>query len=139
MAKGQSLAVRFDNRCIKGNGCWEWTGSKDGDGYGVIWTKETNNNQRAHRVSLRLHGVDVPKDKMVLHQCDNPSCVNPQHLTIGDNKQNQKEAVERGLTGDLSAKRKAYIKSLSEEEWVIWQSKCKSNYNLTTAIKWRQS
>jgi hypothetical protein len=143
MPKGQSLQKRFDDRVNKTDTCWIWTGTRDSDGYGVIWTKESNNNERATRVSLRLSGIDVPKDKMVLHSCDNPPCVNPNHLSIGTNQQNQIEAVERGLTGNLSTKRMKFFQKMSEEEFQEWTTRFiglsgKSLANLTTATNWRK-
>jgi len=125
-------------------GCWVWIAGKDKDGYGVIWNKEINNNERAHRVSLRLVGREVPKNLMALHSCDNPSCVNPEHLSHGDNKQNQLESVDRGLTGDLNKKRSSYYMNMDDDEFKIWKSKFqgkvgKSLSNLSYAINVRRN
>jgi len=76
------------------NGCWEWEGAKDKDGYGIFsFEKKT---ARAHRVALQLSGIDVPKGGLVCHTCDNPSCVNPNHLYLGSNRQNSDDKVKRG-------------------------------------------
>ena len=93
--KRKSLQQQFDEHRVKAeNGCWLWTGCKDKGGYGFI--RHQGKNQRAHRISLFLQGQVVPADLQVLHHCDNPSCVNPQHLYVGTNRDNQQDAVKRG-------------------------------------------
>ena len=79
---------------IKTNGCWIWNGFKDKDGYGICWRGYYN--QRANRTSYWIFNGDFPKEKWILHKCDNPSCVNPDHLYLGDVRQNVKDALERG-------------------------------------------
>lgn len=74
------------------NGCWEWEGSRDKDGYGMIWVV---NEQRAHRASYAIHVKPIPKGLWVLHKCDNPPCVNPDHLFLGDHRINTQDAVDR--------------------------------------------
>lgn len=75
-------------------GCWEWTGSKDGKGYGTVGlAKQT---YRTHRVSFRIqHGVD-PGDLLVCHTCDNPSCINPDHLWLGTVLDNAHDMIAKG-------------------------------------------
>jgi hypothetical protein len=75
------------------NSCWNWIGYKDREGYGICWHGYFN--QRAHRTSFYLFKHVFPKEKFVLHICDNKSCVNPDHLYLGDAKQNAKDAIER--------------------------------------------
>lgn len=50
----------------------------------------------AHRFSLQLTGVQVLPELVVMHKCDNPSCVNPDHLSIGTHKQNTADAMTKG-------------------------------------------
>ena len=73
--------------------CWNWTGYRTAKGYGVFSpTKKVQH--RAHRFAfLAYHGRE-PK-AMVLHKCDNPSCVNPKHLMDGDHGENMRQMAER--------------------------------------------
>jgi hypothetical protein len=75
--------------------CWEWTGFRDKDGYGKLRTGKTNT--AAHRISWQMHNRRVPKGKLVLHRCNNPSCVNPHHLYIGTQVHNMRD---RKLAGN---------------------------------------
>ena len=72
--------------------CWEWQGSKNFKGYGKL---PHDNEQQAHRVSYVIFKGEIPEKTMVLHHCDNPSCVNPSHLYLGDNKQNMIDMISR--------------------------------------------
>lgn len=69
--------------------CWEWKGNKDKDGYGTMMDKRKF--KRAHRVSWELHNGQIPKGMMVLHNCHNPGCVNPNHLRLGDHNENMRD------------------------------------------------
>lgn len=75
------------------SGCIVWTSTKNRQGYGKFFYK--NKQYPAHRASLELfNGIDAGSD-LVLHKCDNPSCVNPEHLYVGTHKQNVKDAMVR--------------------------------------------
>lgn len=76
------------------NECWEWQGTKDKDGYGQL--SYDGRLQRAHRVSYTIAVGPIPNGMQILHSCDNPPCVNPQHLRPGTPKENTQDAVIRG-------------------------------------------
>lgn len=78
--RGKPLAERFAMKVQKTDGCWLWTGASNHLGYGQIWVTEERRVVQAIRVSLRLHGVEVPADRDVDHLCRNKRCVNPEHL-----------------------------------------------------------
>jgi DNA-binding XRE family transcriptional regulator len=72
--------------------CWNWTGTKDKNGYGSI-SVGGKKGQLTHRVSWQLYRGEIPEKTAgqktcVLHKCDNPSCVNPDHLFLGSQLDN---------------------------------------------------
>jgi hypothetical protein len=75
------------------SGCWLWKGAPDKDGYGRIGIKKKT--FKAHRVSYALHNGDHG-DLMVMHKCDTPPCVNPDHLFIGTAKDNSDDMKKKG-------------------------------------------
>lgn len=96
---------RFWDFVAKGEGCWEWQAARDRGGYGVF--SVTGKQVRAHRLAFKLStGID-PGEAMVLHRCDNPPCVRPDHLWLGDAKANANDAAVKGRTarGDRNGAR----------------------------------
>lgn len=73
------------------NSCWIWTGSVDKDGYGRIL-----NNISAHRLSYEIHYGPIPEGLLIRHSCDNPPCVNPEHLSTGEAQDNSNDQKSRG-------------------------------------------
>lgn len=76
------------------NACWLWPGPRNAQGYGIVCAE--GKAEGAHRVSYKIHRGKIPRGKLVLHDCDNPPCVNPDHLHLGDQKMNSMEAASRG-------------------------------------------
>jgi hypothetical protein len=76
------------------NGCWIWAASKMADGYGLFFNGAKT--ERAHRVAYRLWNGPIQQGLSVLHQCDNPSCVNPSHLFLGTQKDNVDDMMKKG-------------------------------------------
>lgn len=72
--------------------CWPWTSVRHPEGYGKI--KVGGRFEYAHRVAMRLEGHDVDGG-LVLHECDNPACVNPSHLYLGDQSDNVQDMWDR--------------------------------------------
>lgn len=77
------------------NECWEWTGNRESRNYGRI--KVNGVVLKAHRASVIIKTNQmIPEGLMVCHSCDNPPCVNPNHLWIGTNLDNQIDAMNKG-------------------------------------------
>ena len=74
--------------------CWIWTGAKLKSGYGQL--KISKKRTIAHRVSWELVNGPIPEGLICCHKCDNPSCVNPNHLFIGTNKDNCDDRIKKG-------------------------------------------
>lgn len=74
--------------------CWEWIGLKNETGYGTLTVRQ----QRwlAHRLSWTLHRGPIPNGLCVLHKCDFPPCVNPDHLFLGTRTDNHADMIRKG-------------------------------------------
>jgi hypothetical protein len=91
------LLERFWRKVRKTDGCWEWTASFRGLGYGQI--KVNQKMLYAHRVSWEMANGPIPDGLCVLHHCDNPPCVNPDHLFLGTQADNMRDKVRKNRQG----------------------------------------
>lgn len=85
--------TRFWKKVEKGQGCWLWIGQKDKDGYGRM--KVNGKDFRATRFVWTFLNGPIPSGLLVCHRCDNPQCVNPEHLYTGTISDNAKDMLMR--------------------------------------------
>ncbi len=93
--KYSSLPDRFWSKVQENTetGCWEWQAALSPKGYGQWIT--TKGTRRSHRISFIDAKGKIPKGKLVLHHCDVPGCVNPEHLYYGTHQDNMNDAIKR--------------------------------------------
>jgi hypothetical protein len=90
------IAERIWQKIVRGNGCWEWTGTRYPNGYGSCASGKRGRNDYAHRVVWRLTFGRIPDGLRVLHHCDNPPCCRPDHLFLGTDADNVADKVAKG-------------------------------------------
>lgn len=89
----QTLEERFEEFTFYSpDGCWYWLGSYNNH-YGQIY--HNGRSDRAHRVSYLFHKGPITSGLCVLHTCDNPKCINPDHLYLGTQLQNIRDMHDR--------------------------------------------
>lgn len=109
--KSAPIASRFWKHVQKAgpNDCWLWTGATHQYGYGRMGVGSRKNWRvvEAHRVSWEIHFGPIPSGLHVCHSCDNPPCVNPAHLFLGNNTDNRQDSVlkNRHAFGDRAGSR----------------------------------
>jgi len=99
-----ALPESFWDRVEIGPGCWNWTGALSGGseredqqyGYFTIWNDGQRKTWRAHRLMWIVVNGPIPAGLCVLHRCNSSRCVNPDHLYLGDHKDNAKDRKEAG-------------------------------------------
>lgn len=107
--------------------CWEWSGPKSPDGYGLV---PPHRRLRAHRVAWILaKGEPIPKGMCICHICDNPACCNPGHLWLGTQEENVKDMVvksrqrpsrgERNGNAKLTEAQVRRIREMYTQSWSL--------------------
>ena len=101
--------------------CWNWIGNKLKSGYGQISIgAKKEMSKGAHRVSWELaNDKSIPDGMYIMHKCDNPSCVNPNHLTIGTAKENTQDMIQKGRKKTVAPLGEENGKSLLNAEKVL--------------------
>lgn len=128
---------RFWSKVNKTDDCWEWTGGKNSGGYGRFVVD--GSITLAHRYSVELDGRD-PTGKFVCHHCDNPSCVNPEHLFVGTNHDNVKDMMNKNRHGLITAQPK--LRTLSDDNVRFIRASVDSDaslakkYHVSRAVVW---
>ena len=90
------LIDRFWQRVQKGDGCWLWTKSVNGAGYGSYKPIKKESTKLAHRLAWEIVYGPIPVKMCVLHMCDNKLCVNPEHLFLGTHGDNTHDMMIKG-------------------------------------------
>ena len=106
---------RFFDKVEKSSGCWLWVGAKQKDGYGMFTPSGRGSSVSAHRYSYALKYGEIPAGKNILHRCDTPSCVNPDHLFLGTRSDNMQDMQEKGRCNYLSGG-KSHMAKLTDED-----------------------
>lgn len=92
--------ARFHTKYQRSEGCWPWMAGRYKGGYGQFCLEHHYKcpqiNTQAHRVAYVLAKGDIPQGQVVMHTCDNPPCVNPEHLSLGTQGDNVRDAAWKG-------------------------------------------
>lgn len=90
----RSMITRFWENVIKTDYCWNWVGRVNLEGYGLI--SENGKQYRANRISYQMKNGPIKNEMLICHKCNNPNCVNPDHLYEGTPKENSQDMILAG-------------------------------------------
>ena len=99
---GRNTEIKFWAKVEKGNSCWTWTGSNSNN-YGVFSIQNTY-RRATHLAYIFTYQLPIDTKLYLCHTCDNPICVNPEHLYEGNPKTNAQDRMARGRSKGLFTK-----------------------------------
>jgi HNH endonuclease len=105
----------------EGGGCWFWTGALDPKGYGRVTVD--GRTWFAHRLCWTIFVGPLSENESLLHSCDNPQCVNINHLKPGTQQDNIDDMVSRGRMPRGSARAHAKLSESAVVEILKWRGK----------------
>jgi hypothetical protein len=108
MKRARSLQDRISKYVEKTNSCWLWTRGKNAKGYGIC------SEGLVHRAVYKMTFGSIPDGAYVLHKCDVRNCCNPDHLYAGSQKDNMRDMIERGRTGNRRGQPKGEAHSMAK-------------------------
>ena len=119
---------------VASSDCWEWSRSRNPDGYGRI------RDDRAHRVAYRAFVGEIPEGMCVCHHCDNPSCCNPDHLFLGSHRENmadrdRKMRLPRGEGHHLAKLTEDQIRAIRKDPRS--QVEIGNDYGVAQSVVWK--
>jgi len=137
-SKSVPFEERFWSRIIKFENHWEWMGKVNRKKYGTI--RRDGKEWSTHRLMWTMEHGSIPPNLHILHKCDMPWCINPEHLYLGSNHQNVMDKVSRGRVPKsrgvdngqsiLSSNQVEEIRSLYWEQWV-YQCEIAKQFNIS--------
>lgn len=95
--------LKFGGYNVTDFGCWEWSSSRFRQGYGQM--KILGKSCYAHRIAYEAWVGPLPEGSVVRHKCDNPPCINPDHLELGTYQDNSNDMWERGRGADQAGEK----------------------------------
>jgi len=134
----KSISEHMKNYQIDSNGCWIFGGYHDKNGYGVF-THGRGKQLRAHRASFEFHHGGLNAEMLVCHSCDNPSCINPNHLFTGTHKDNTQDMIKKGRMANQKGSKHPSAKLNEEQIYFIKNQRLRGEKLKDIAIQFNVS
>lgn len=106
-------------------GCRNWTGTRNKWGYGYFWLN--GKMRRAHKVAWETVNGPVPDGALIMHRCDNPACVNPDHLSLGSQQDNNDDMQRKGRNRQPQGERHGSARLTADDVQIIRRSQEQSS------------